>query len=377
MSAQDCLTLFGQTLDFEYYNGTGIQTGTLDYWSTASSYSNIVGTDELGIITSANAQAYDWLVYRSAVQLSNNATTSDFTVKLPFDFQFTNLDYFASCAGISLTSGYNMPNATWADHFGWEWSSTTFPVMNHQSSYFGSATFAVSEEGTQTQRNACLIPCKFTSQTEISDRSIEIKFGYASQDHGYVYFFLMCPVISGSGSVTSGGESGNDDITINIDMSETNSLLGTISSGISGIVSGIINGITNFFIPSQQDITNFRTALETKLQDSFGIMYTAHDLIHDAFANIDTSVTTQTITLPNANIPVHFTHGQADAYFKVWPDNYQLKLKPYATGDYNFSSLYTAIRLFGNMIVTLYVINTLRNKFDELINGRPLDAYPT
>jgi hypothetical protein len=91
---------------------------------------------------------------------------------------------------------------------------------------------------------------------------------YSSPDNsGVIYLCFICPYI-GSGIfdsaeiTTTGGSGSQTIINNNVDMSETNGLLGSIISAIPGVVESIINGIKNIFVPSEEFMEDFGDELD-------------------------------------------------------------------------------------------------------------------
>lgn len=365
MTSSETLQFFGNTFDATVLTSSGDTiTTTATYQATLS-----VSALSSGYIDDNNfmVSGRNFLLYWVDLGLnSGNTEPQQVTLDLRPEYTIFDTEYiYDAIAGYTIystpTAVYNSPS--------WNW-------------YFGGESLTF--DGALQSVNGVLPQCYFNSNDPfdfitVSMNANALTSGYSIRavfDHlttyytGSTYVFsiaIACPYVSDDAVGSSGtpATTAGTDININIDMSETNSLLGSISQSISGFVSGILTGIQNFFIPSHEDFNSFRSTVDAKLEEHFGLAYTAHELIHDAIAGVDTTQIQETITIPEINIPVSVNaSGQATQTFAF--GGWTVSLKPESQ---KLSFLYTSLRLIGNIVITLAVINTLRNKFENFIKG--------
>ena len=139
-------------------------------------------------------------------------------------------------------------------------------------------------------------------------------------------------------------------IDVNVDMSQTNTILG----GISDILSGLVSGIQGLFVPSEEWINQWLQAMKNALLDAFGDIPELQDQLQTAICNLINNSAVQTIHFDGVSPP---GVGQIIAPRDV-------PLRPSG-----FESLYSFIRVAVNLVATIAVVNMLLNKFKAVLVG--------
>lgn len=165
-------------------------------------------------------------------------------------------------------------------------------------------------------------------------------------------------IFSGSGS---GGSSGSS-----VDLSETNSLISKIKEGIQNVIDAIValpakiwdtisTGLYQLFVPSEEALTAFKDDMLLVLSEHFGAVYESVEIIAEYFANMNVESVQEYITFPEIilNLGAPFTIGGWQV--KVVPDG--------------FDVLFDALKWAIDAICTIAFINTMRERFDDVIVG--------
>lgn len=383
MTYSEAVSCFGDTIPIRYLDRSGVyhdETASLVTNNAPYTIGQTSYIDDISYLV-ATRQV---VLYSFQTEYSTpvNQTPQQVTVKLQPEYSIFDTSFIYTAIGIQISSdtnlqAYNSPV--------WDWvfagqnvqfdavntaSNNVLPnfYLKNSNGYFlgnGSGNFKFN-----------FVPAYMTSQALTSGYSTEATFdnvwGDSSGGRQTIYIAIGVPYVSvgasgatGTPAATSATTSQQINVNVDVDMSETNGILGTISSSISTLASSIVSGITGIFIPSQEDFQRFRSTIDTKLEENFGVAYTAHTIIHDTIAGVDTTQIEETIDIPQINIPV-VVNSSGEVLQTMPFGGWTVSLKPEST---KLSFLYSSLRLIGNIIVTLAVINTLRNKFEYFING--------
>lgn len=383
MTYSEAVSCFGDSIPIRYLDRSGVY-----HDETANLVTNnvpfTIGQTNYIDDTSYLVATRQVVLYSFQTEYSTpvNQTPQQVTVKLQPEYSIFDTSFIYTAIGIQISldtnlSAYNSPVWNWV----FAGQNVQFDAVNTASNdvlpnyYLKNANgYFLGSNGGNFKFN--FVPAYMTSQALTSGYSTEATFdnvwGDSSGGRQTIYIAIGVPYVSagasgatGTPASTSDTTSQNINVNVDIDMSETNGILGTISSSISNLASSIISGITGIFIPSQEDFQRFRSTIDTKLEENFGVAYTAHTIIHDTIAGVDTTQIEETIDIPQINIPV-VVNSSGEVLQTMPFGGWTVSLKPEST---KLSFLYSSLRLIGNIIVTLAVINTLRNKFEYFING--------
>lgn len=192
----------------------------------------------------------------------------------------------------------------------------------------------------------------------------------------YTYLLFSCPTITTDKDTLVQIEEKLDSITstmegVQTELEETNSLLDDIKEGIGGVVDKITSlpgeiwntvstGLTELFLPSEEALTDYKSDLEALLSDHFGAVWQTGDLIAEYFENFDAADPKETILFPEVTIDVGapFTFGGWEV--QVVPDG--------------FDFLIESLKWIIDVICTLAVVNTLKERLSDILVGGEQDV---
>lgn len=220
-----------------YWNGTEYVDSVATYDSVKSGFVAEVSESPVGFVRSTGVL---WLQYTCTLTGYNN-NNNYIAFRCYPSYSLYDTEYIYTCyafsSASSISSTYTSPSSDW--YMG----GTNIHFENSALSAENSGIHAYlrgDSSGSGNQQFCSYIPIVHTSASAFSGYSIQATFQGNTGYRGYPYFtfFVMCPYVSGdaygnSGTFSPG--SGGSDININIDMSETNSLLEDILSGVAPI----------------------------------------------------------------------------------------------------------------------------------------------
>lgn len=262
VTAANSRAFYGDSLNVSYtQNGTILST-TADYYTSLSStaFGSNLGENILGDLSN-----YDVLVY-TINWSSFSYTVNDISIS-GLDTYFP--DYFRMGVAISshdnnITASYNaiVSNTNY-------WGSFESPCANYSASA-NLANYYGMLYPPQIQGYAPVLRPIFISGNDggffdtVHFNSVKPN-SYGSGARSWLYIF--CPytgsTMSSSAPVETTTPSGGQTIiNNNVDMTETNGILGTIASAITNAVTSIINGIKNIFVPSDEFMEDFGDELD-------------------------------------------------------------------------------------------------------------------
>lgn len=274
-SASEMRALLGDTITGTYILSGQPNTCTFNYYGSYTSPSVGLNVDLDSVIpTPVGMAAYDFVIYKCLVPVTNR--TIDSVSINDFYLRFT--DYARGGVALSTYLNDNYPISAWnkiADYPDNYCGSFYAPHANEQASanladYYGVMYFQFISG--YTAFNFRPIYYDFENGGVVDSLKFSgIYPDYSSSDNsGVIYLCFICPYI-GSGIfdsaeiTTTGGSGSQTIINNNVDMSETNGLLGSIISGLTSLGQSILQGIQNIFIPSP----GFLDDQLAEIQDSF------------------------------------------------------------------------------------------------------------
>lgn len=133
------------------------------------------------------------------------------------------------------------------------------------------------------------------------------------------------------------------------------SLFDMVVNAITNLGNFIIDGIKGLFVPTNEDITEMQDDWNTLLEDRFGALYQAIDIIHD-YAESFTASEKTTIDFPEVSVPL----GDEEFVFGGWT----IKVVPDG-----FSVIIDALKLMISIISTFAFVNAMKNRLEKLVGG--------
>lgn len=365
MTVSDTFALYGDTFPVTYYNGS-------EYVDTVAS-NNFSGSTKSGTIT-IDGVSVPVVFYQVTGLTSLNTDPSFITAELRPQYSIYDTYYIYQWCGLSSyasisSSVYSPPS--WLYNVGgsdllYEGSAVNseYTVSYNLSSFFGSSW---------SSTKMTVIPIDYDGASTTYGYSKRIRFyGNGKSQYNNYVFFISCPYISGDAFGSSGTPAatssnqagGNVNVTVDVivDMDETNSLLEDIWDGITGLASGIADALEGLFIPSTQALENFSDSVDGLLQETFGALYDAEDLTHEAWHQLLTGSAVETIYLPAFSFSsegVNYTLSSGRA----------VQLKPFGGVGGQFSLLYTTLATIIDIVSTILFLNMLRDKFETIFTG--------
>lgn len=345
MTVNESLDIFGSVIPFQYYNGS-------DYVDSTFNYVNAV------TMSSANQADSDLVgcTYLHYVGNVSGYTTDPNYISIDVRPAYSIFDttQLYSCIALSNANSYYPASPPYsAPQWDWFWSGSNVTL---QPSFIPNAMF------DDYRYYSTYVRASFTSQSLTSGYSIRACFYGNTAKNNQFHLFIMCPYVDSESSgasgsfttATSDGSSGGGDVnvTVDVDMEETNGLLGDIAE----LLGGIVDGIKNLFIPDDVALEEFSDDLSDLLEDHLGGIYEAADLIAgiwDQFENVSAS---SSIYIPPCNVPLAgstLTLGDWTVPLKV---------------DGLPQILYSGLAWIIDFIATASFLNMCRKKLEIFLN---------
>lgn len=246
MSAADTLSFIGNTIPATYYNGSEYVDIDFTYFSdfTMGSSGNVFAENSENPVSYMTLNGTPYLRYTATL---NGLSTDPNYITCHFEphYSIFNTDWLYT--GFALSCGSSSPSSSVYDspQCNWYLGGTIHNFYNSSDSNASSGVQAYLQgPSSYNSVRFTYVPVFNTSATAFSAYCQDVSF------YGNNYSFIasynllvMCPYVSGDASgasgtfATSGTDSGggNINITVNVDMSETNSLLGDILDGLAPI----------------------------------------------------------------------------------------------------------------------------------------------
>lgn len=336
LSTSESLQVFGASFEVTYYNGS-------DYVQTIASYTD--GTRTLQSAAGEIPAGVECLQYTApVVDLSHNPEYITCDIRPLYSvFGTTQIHtaVFAYCTTPVSTPPYQSPD--------WRWL-----VSGSEQVFHGTNTNNVLDTCYVASDMCIYVNADISSQSTFTASSERVTFvAPLSVYNGKLYFYLAPVYVSNDASAsngtttttTSGGSGGSSP-----DMSETNGLLGSLLD----LIRGIPAAIAHIFIPTAEELTEWRESIAELLEDTFGDIPALHDQLETAIDNIIGVNATESITFPGISPP---------GVGEIVPPQ-AVSLRPAG-----FDSLFTMIRFAVDIICTIWVFNMLQDKMKAFLVG--------
>lgn len=226
MTTQECLDTFGSSFSVSYWDGTDIVETTALYQSTA-----VFGTVASVAQTDYMQPGRSCLLY--TFQGSVSSSPEQIQIDIQPQYSLFDIDQLHTAiltpANATYTTPYQSPQ--------WIW------MLGGQRTVFEGLSSANGEMyRTYVDNRLCIYcPVDWVSQSLTSGYSVRATFcsGSLTPVDGIYYIYIGVPYITydaeGSNGTIGSTTSSTGDITVNIDMEETNGLLGSIGNAIVDI----------------------------------------------------------------------------------------------------------------------------------------------
>ena len=344
--------IFGDTFSGKYYNGNDYIDVTFRYVSTTSVASS-GWSDPDGYMVSGR----DVIVY-SASASGVNSNANYVTVDVQPEYSLFDFDTLYTAIGVS--NGFSQNIAAYQSPF-WQWQ-----IGGQAVTFEGGDT--VDSEGVFPKitlqdnniRQYSLCPVKYVSQSLTSGYSLRAGFYGAGTYSRTLYIYIACPYITDGASGATGTFTSttattaptSGDINVNVDMSETNSLLETLISGVDGLLDGLIH----LFVPTSDELSAWVDDMDDLLHDHLGGMYQAVDLIDSTYDGYGDVTAMTSFHVDACNIPL------AGATLTL--GNWDVPLRSAALPQL----FYDALAYIIDFLAVVAFLNMLRRKLEIVLN---------
>lgn len=272
MTASEARQVFGDTISCMYYNGSDYVSGVFSYDSYNTWTPDSISSADGSYTYEGNV----WLQYTAS--LSGLSSNPNFiTVDLSPLYSIFDTTQIHTC--IALTTSQSISTVYQSPAWDWVFSGVSYHIENSDTSangnyhaYFNHAGFSLT-----------YVCADLMSQSLSSGYSSRAVF-YGNSGLSPMRLYIGVPYvdISASGETgtfpvtTGGGSSGDTNINVNVDMSETNEkidetngLLGNIISWIGDFFVNLGTAVSGWFVPSQNYISNWVGSIVTQLEEAF------------------------------------------------------------------------------------------------------------
>lgn len=356
LTQQETLEFIGTQIPVTYFDGTDYQQTVATYNTaiTGNNGSAEYSTSPVGYVVDLQSPRV-WLEYTiPAVAANNNSAYTTFHLQPTYSIFDTTYVYTA----FAMTYGSNAPSSAVysAPRSDWYIGGT----IHH---YENTATYSANSENYARVKvngsiNAVYVPISFSSQSTFSAYAVDCSF-YGTGGSGTRSFYVMCPYISSNASGASGTFSdtsagppvsgtGDINVDVDIDLTETNGILGSILTGISGIGDTILH----LFVPTEEQMQDFYDDMSDMLDTTFIGYSDSTDILDDIRNTMGSAVPVTTLTFPAIQV-----QG-----YSIIPETV-VSLTP-------LDFLIEYIKIGFDLLATCAFINLIRLKFDEIILGK-------
>lgn len=370
MTQSEALQVFGSEITGRYFSSI-----TGDYETFTLSYVN-PWVYAYGVHSAGNSWTYEgdtFLLYSaSGLSISSNPQYISLDIQPTYSFFDTEqihtviaMHSGGESAGISTT--YQSP--------AWDWYFNGSPVHLEnadESETVGTHAF-IRSDGRAFQ----YVCADFSSTTATSGYSYRATF--SGHSGSYCYLLIGLPYISDSASgatgtfTTSSGSSGGDtNITVNVDMSETNEkidetngILSTIHSWLSSFFSTLGTTVLSWFMPSQNFLSNWVSEIMDTIEEHFSPWPILNERITTIIENIMTTMGeggAESVEFPAINVPLDVPGQDPNASFSL--SSQSVPLFPQGT-----SPIRDLLKDGLDMVCTIWVFNMVLNRIKAKILG--------
>lgn len=361
MTPQEALQIFGQSINAQYYDGSDYTDCVFQY-DSVQSVSSI--DSEASYQFGVGSQFLRYYCFLSPGTVVQNPTYITFDITPTYSILNTSQihSFIALSSRLSISDTYQSPS--------WDWSvgGSNVHLENDDRISSGSSTRArLFADGVV---NAVFVPFDFSSASLTSGYSYRATFSgnYGMGDSSNRYALCIgLPYISTDatgavGTLPPESSGGDTNITVNVDMSETNEKLDESNGFLSSIVSWITDFFSNLgsffirlFVPAEGFIDNWKEDLAEAIADTFSPVDTVNDTLDSLKQAFDIAGEGSINALEFPAISIPGTSFSTPAV--------SVPLRPMS------DSIYDYIAKFIDIIATIAVFNMLLTKFKAFLVG--------
>lgn len=366
MTAEEAYAFYGDSISCIYYSTSGYKNISLSPSPNHNVYYYASST------TSSDKLLPSWVYSSSIPYVVYYANVSDYSQNPSYlGFDISPNVHFIDCNAVRICaatywggSGTSISSSAYSESF--------FDVFNGNTLRFTNTPY-ILQDGTYSrlglQRSGgsafrvLPVPVDYVSDTLGDVSLMRIGFNGGKTDSGEITLYLSAPLVNdsavgGTGVVTgtTAPSSGDINVTVDVDMSETNSWLENIFDGVSNIFSSITGALSHVFLPDEDYVKNWAEDVIDLIKSKFAGTGVNADPLIDAFEDIATYGATTSIRFPGVDLNI------ADTSFKINPRS--VSLRPLED-----SGIYDYIEMAINIVATLAVFNLVQTKIKALLVG--------
>ena len=350
LTPAESLDIFGSEIGVKYYNGIDYVDAVARYQGVDYVFENF-WNDDTGYLVSDRA------LLRYSFQASDINSNPDYiTVDLSPRYSIFDTSMIYTSIGVTAPlqniSVYQSPQ--------WEWNiAGARQVFEAGSIAESNGNLSRYRLRSNNSHYVCFVPAYYSSQNTFSAYSLRATFSGAQTFSGSVEVLISVPYVSSDASgssgvittsATSSPSQGDINVNVDVDMSETNGLLGSVVD----LLSGLVDGIAGLFVPEQNSLEAFENALADLLMDTFGGI--DNDMLINVIEDLLTHGATESVTFPALSVPG--TSFSLPAY--------NVPLKPAAAQN---RALYEGVALAIDLVATCAVLNLVQTKIKAVLVG--------
>lgn len=377
MTPQDALSVFGSQIHAKYYNGTDYTDFVFTYDSVqtvSSVYSSVSYPDSVY----SGAQ---YLEYRVSVSdlPSYNTDINYITVDISPTYSIFDTEFIYSFVALtdygSVSTAYQSPSCDWV------WNGRNVHIENSAidpTVSGGLACFGSSSTGNHEWFT--FVPVDLTSTSNTSGYCTRATFsGNDISNRNTLCFAIGIPYISygatgsqGTFTTSPSSDGGDTNITVNVDMSETNEkieetngILSTIHSWLSSFFSTLGSTVLSWFMPSQNFLSNWVSQIMNTIEEHFSPWPILNERITTMIQNIMNTMGqggVESVEFPAIDVPLDVPGQDPNASFTI--SSQSVPLFPNGT-----SPLRDLLKDGLDMVCTIWVFNMVLNRIKAKILG--------
>lgn len=359
LTPQEAYAFYGESMQAVYYSQSGYKSVTLH--PSANRYSYYLS----GTITGQNVPSWlnntdlRYVVYSAAVSdYSMNPSYLGLDVAPNVHFEDCTALRFAACGYLG---GNHVASASYDASFINIYAGGQLRYENglytDSNGYYPE--IHLTRGGGNWTNN--IVWADYQSDT-ISDVSLlRVGLNGVRTDGGYLDVYLLCPLVNQSAVTGTGVVTGTTDTTAppsssDVDLTETNGLIGRVIQAVQNLAASILDGLKGLFIPDDDFMDEFKDDMQTLLEVHLGGLYEAEQIMVDSFEQLPNVVAKSEIYIP--------------------PVTLNLAGTPFALGDWHVplkvsgmpAVLYEGIAFIIDFLCLAAFLRMCRNKLEIFLN---------
>lgn len=367
-TVQETSAFFGTSIPCNYEIGGVTVSGSFEYAGTyGNDWISACNIESNSVLSTAAASSYDVLAYRLTNYTYAGSNVGH--VSIPVDIYVTGgfRTFWGICSSLE-TSGSPNPVfslnsiADYPDNF-ISGGSAALPSASSPQ-YYNASTIRFAYQGQSYY--ACTMRALTYDETDGTISQLNFD-GSRFFGTGELWLFIATPYSYGDVShdsptttappvTTAPSGTGDINVNVDVDLTETNSILTTIANGISGFFQVIVDALSDLFLPDEDYVKNWADDVKDLLESHFLGTGVNVDPLIDAFEDLATYGATTSIRFPGIDLNIANT-------------NFSIPAKSVDLRPMEDSGIYGYIEIAINIAATLSVFNLVQRKIKAILVG--------